>query len=376
MNAAVVDVTTGVKAVNTAPGVAVKTLGQNEWTYTVSPAASNTYSVFVEVDDTKRNASSTGDDPAASDMDIATGHTFEIDNEFNNGVAAVVVEPETLGAAPAADIFIIRLTFASAGSEYPGDSDGTVTITKAELDGDDVIDTLEVRSEGRDVTFAIENVAEGDHTLVYSAEDSLGNKVEDQEVDITVVDRPAWTLTLSRGLNLISLPALPESTNINDVFGGNEDIDLVFTFDGTLARVAHRVDTSAPFDVDGSNPIALLDVDASNAYFVNAVRGTTVDINIPPLGASVPPLLTVGGGEWALVPVISLEQPGDIGQGTAVDASDYLGSPIAAFRFQRTGLAPLETDNNNEQIVRIGEGYWVLYAPSTSQLLTPVVLPD
>ena len=61
----------------------------------------------------------------------------------------------------------------------------------------------------------------------------------------------------------------------------------------------------------------------------------TVDITIPPLGSQrLLPSIAVMGGQWNLVPVISLLPLGEIPQGTEVDANDYLGGNwLRAFTF-------------------------------------------
>ena len=409
-------------------GGASKTAGENEWTYTIEDIGeSNTYSVFLVVDDGRRNRTTLGDDPDlgtdpdcdpatlvdgddADDGDCTTldggethidlyqadANTFEVDNVFNLGNDPVT-DPDADGEVALENTIIVTLTFGDEDAEYPGDSNGTVTITRLELDGADITGTadIELRSEGRTVVVAIDDVAEGDHTLLFNADDGIGNPlvVEDvdeelfgEELDFSVVPREFWTLELRRGLNLISLPALAASTSIGDLFDANEDIDLAFTYEfgDRQAKIASRlcgVTCTDPFDVDPNLSFSLTEIDASHAYFVNTLRATEVEIDIPRLGSSVPSLLEIPAGEWALVPVISLEDVETIPQGTAVDAAGYLGDFRAAFRFFRTGVQTLESDEDadvevgntdgvDEPIVRMGEGYWVLY--DEAQLLVPV----
>ena len=356
----------------------------DRWTFSFDVAESNVYSIVTTVEDESSTGVTGVQDPAG------TGAVnFEIDNLFNAGDAPVVMQPDDPAAAPKTDTFIIRIEYTEEDNEYVGDSSGTVIVTKAELDGVSIIDSLETRDEGRINTLAVvcfpedsgvvaycgtdssrPAIAEGAHTLVYSAEDALGNALEDSELAFTVVPRATFTLAIPRGLSLVSLPASPGSTDINELFGGNVDIDLVFSFEGALAKVAQRMDTSQPFDLDPSSPLSLTDIGANLTVFVNAKRGTTVVIDIPPLGANVPPLLAFEGGIWSLVPVISQDSLEDIPQGTEICAGRLLpeGGFRAAFSFERTGLVPITLTDD----VSVGDGIWVLYDPGVTALIIPV----
>ena len=385
------DVTDGVPTEDVAAGTAAKTSGTNQWTYNVDIAASNTYSVFVEVDDSRRNRSTTGDNPGDGDIDVTTAaHTFEIDSIFNGGVAAVT-EPLEGAAASDADIFIMTLNFLDEAGEYPADTSGTVELTKAELDGVDILDSQDTR-DNISFTLAKAGIGLGPHALVYNAKDALGNLLvvdADATLNFTVEQRPTFDLTLSLGLNLVSLPSDPVDGDTNAIFGSNQDVDLIFTFDKGIALIASRSDTTTPFDIDPANPQSLTAIDSAHAYFVRAKRKTIVPVDIADLGASIPPLLEIAGGDWALVPIISLERLDDIPQGTLISAADYLGDFRAAFSFERDRLVPLprvditpgvvgaggDGVNNPISVVEVGSGVWVLYSPGVTEILVPAVLP-
>ena len=124
-------------------------------------------------------------------------------------------------------------------------------------------------------------------------------------------------------MNLVSVPGRPLNGDINAVFGPAEDVDLVFTYDPGHPLgpwlVAERVDSVFV----GS----LTTIDAQHAYWVLATATATVSVAVPPLGSGeVLPTIAVRGGEWNLVPVISLLSIDQIPQGTEILPDAYLGA--------------------------------------------------
>ena len=143
------------------------------------------YAATATAEDSSRNRRTGGvTDPTAADATV-----FEIDDRLAGGEAART-EPtqDASGNSPVsfADPFVIELYWdgsksgdegivaADEGNEYPGDSSDTVTLTKAELDGVDVLDTS-VAQSANSFRLAIAGISLGDHTLKYNAEDALGN---------------------------------------------------------------------------------------------------------------------------------------------------------------------------------------------------------
>ena len=71
----------------------------------------------------------------------------------------------------------------------------------------------------------------GSHSLVFNATDEAGNALsKDAKLDFTVALRDLYELNLNPGINLVSLPSDPASTNINDVITSSDNINLVFTY--------------------------------------------------------------------------------------------------------------------------------------------------
>ena len=316
----------------------------------------------------------------------AAGATvFEIDDKLAGGEAART-EPthDASGNSPVsiADPFVIGLFWdgsksgdegivaANEGNEYPGDSSSGVTLTKAELDGVDVLDTS-VSQSANSFRLAITGISLGEHTLKYNAEDALGNaNATDRILRFTVQAVPTWDLALTAGMNLISLPSNPASTDINEVFGATEEIDLIFTFEGARSKVALR-NADNPSEFVGT----LDSIDSQHAYWVRSSKSAEVEINIPPTSQlAPPPYIAVSGGQWNLLPVISLEPvDGGAAPGTEIDADDYLGDFRTAFGWNGRSWGKIdpdgETDDPDQLPVKIGMGYWVLY--DEDAIITP-----
>jgi hypothetical protein len=393
-----------------------RTAGENEWTYNLSVASPNTYSVVVSAEDTSRNRSTTGKEDWTDSGSIS----FEIDDNLpsprtddDDEKLTTVPEDGEMEATLSAPFFI-EINWGSEDEEYTGDSHEDVTLTKAVLDAGednerDVIGLASTR-DGQRWTVAVDDIGLGEHTLTFNGEDSLGNTLEDdEELTFTVVARPVFELGLAPGLNLVSIPGDPTNKDINAVFGDHPAVDLVYTRDGDLWLVAQRDAESGMFEATGGIS-DLTSIDAQHAYFVRATASVDVGVDISSRGAlQVPPSIAVKGNQWNLVPVISLLPLEKIPMGSALDADTYLGTEnwTRGFTFDRgrwmgvvpnaegddathqchnpavstadravqgyeTGTCGTEDPNNIGQyytedaggkadVVEIGRGYWVWF---------------
>ena len=318
-----------------------RTSGENEWTFNLSIADSNKYSVVVTVDDASRNQSTTGE----KDWTDSGSISFEIDDTLPRPVDAAgkltTLPLDDELEATFSDPFFIEINWLSEDAEYTGDSQKNVDLTKAVLDeGDsnerDVMGLTSSR-DGRRWTIAVPGIGLGEHTLTFNGEDALGNTLsDDEELTFTVVARPSFGLSLTPGMNLVSIPGEPSNNAINTVFGDSPAVDLVFTRDGDLWLVAQRDAESDMFEATGGIS-DLTSIDAQHAYWVRASASVTVEIDIPALGAQrLLPSIDVMGNTWNLVPVISLLPLEKIPQGSTLDADNYLGTNwTRAFTFER-----------------------------------------
>ena len=370
------------------PNPSGRQVSATSWTFALNVTRNDRYAATATAEDSSRNRRTGGEaDPTAAGATV-----FEIDNRLAGGEAART-EPtqDASGNSPVsfADPFVIELYWdgsksgdegivaADEGNEYPGDSSGTVTLTKAELDGVDVLDTSVAQSTNS-FRLAIADISLGEHTLKYNAEDALGNtNATDRLLRFTVQPVPTWDLALTAGMNLISLPSNPASTDINEVFGATEEIDLIFTFEGAQSKVALRNQDTGQFGG------TLTAVDSAHAYWVSASKAAKVEISIPPTSQlSPPPYITVKGGQWNLIPVMSLGKVEDntaglgAAPGTEIDADRYLGEFRTAFGWGGRNWSKIEPQPATAQdrltdgpTVKVGMGYWVLY--DEDSIITP-----
>ena len=365
------------------PNPTGKQVSTTSWTFDLSVTRNDRFAATATVEDGNRNQGTGGnDDPTHADATV-----FEIDSELADGKAARTEpthDPSGNDPVSIADLFIIELFWdgsksedgafvaGNEGKEYPGDSSNNVTLTKAELDGSDVLDTA-VSQSANSFRLSIGGISLGEHTLKYNAEDALGNtNATDRVLRFTVQPVPTWDLKLSTGMNLISLPSNPISTNVNDVFGATEEIELIFTFEGAQSKVALR-NPDNPSEFVGT----LDSIDSQHAYWVSSSNAAEVEINIPPTSQlAPPPYIAVSGGQWNLLPVISLE-PVDKGAapGREIDADVYLGDFRTAFGWNGRSWAKIDPDPAGDDRlteglkVKVGMGYWVLY--DEDAIITP-----
>ena len=352
------------------PNPSGKQVSSTEWTFALSVSRNDRYAATVTAEDSSRNRRTSGKgDPTA---DSAT--VFEIDNRLAGGESAETTpQHDAAGNLPVSvtNPFYIELSWDAEAEEYPGDSSSAVTLTKAELNGNDVLDTAAAQND-RSYRLSILDIGLGDHVLRYNAEDALGNtNAVDRVLRFTVQAVPTWDLSLSAGMNLISLPADPADTSVNGLFGDVEQVELIFTFEGSQSKVANRNPDTGEF-------VGTLDtIDSQHAYWVSSSNAAKVEINIPPTSQlAPPPYIAAQGGQWNLLPVISLEPvDGGAAPGTEIDADSYLGDFRTAFGWNGRSWSKIDPDPAGDDrlttgsTVKVGMGYWVLYDEDT--IITP-----
>ena len=378
------------------PGVPNPTGSQTSstsWTFELDIKRADTFAARATVEDAARNRGRGGaPDPRASGATV-----FEIDNDLNDDEPATTEplhDPSGNNAVSISEPFFIELNWENEAKEYPGDSSNGVTLTKAELDGDDVLASAQPQ-DSNSYRVSIVGITLGEHTLKYNAEDAVGNTNQtDRTLTFTVNPVPTWPLRLNAGMNLVSLPSDPANGDVNAIFGDTSQINLIFTFEGSQSKVALR-NQDNPSEFVGT----LDNIDSQHAYWISTSNSATVEVDIPPTSQlAPPPYIAVKGGQWNLVPVISLgavddDTPG-IGAepGTLVDADAYLGDFRTAFGWSGRSWIKIDpdgettpdfnrltddiTDNDDEEgldpgdtPMRVGMGYWVLY--NEDSLITP-----
>ena len=203
---------------------------QEAWSFDISGLTSGDYNIGVTVQDTSGNTGTAG--TFTGDPRAATAIHFEIDT----GLPPATITPADGATQAEAVLFLITVNWANEATEYPGDTQTSATLTTAVLDsGDaaerDLLPLGSVNVGGNVWTIAIPGITLGTHTLSFGGSDAVGNTQAVTTTTFTVTERPLYNLTLQPGLNLVSLPAPPESTAIGDIITSAHDITLVFTYD-------------------------------------------------------------------------------------------------------------------------------------------------
>ena len=399
----------------------------NEWEFETDIGAAGLYNVYVTaVDRVSSGDSSAGMQPGVptdhdNDEDtpkVPSEEDFELDAdllkgnklilfEVDDGIQKPAFTPDEDESTDDENVFI-RIDFASEGKEYgleakcteddgdgetglndegkcaadytksntgeftdkPGDvatdfdTSGLVEITSATFNGDDVTDDIISRDW---VLFVYRpgGLTDGDHKLEIEVMDKAGNE-DEFSVEFSKTPRKPYKLALNPGPNLISFPANPVDGDVNAVFGGagNEDIMSVVTFDN-----ASGLWMTATRGEDGMFMGDLTNIDASHGYWVVADGVLDLSVQLSPGNViGTPPFISVQQG-WNLVPVTDTDQS-EAGTGFAtneyfanVDAEVVYGYDSLSgglVRLSTAKLTPEEIAAGEEQdMVVTGSAYWV-----------------
>ena len=315
-------------------GTVGKSLDETEtdkvWEVTTNKVSTaGTYSIYITGDDGEANRGDVGE--ATTTAKAAVDSDDIVEFEVDIALEPPLIEPSDDDEVTTRDPFFITIDFTSStgataeGDEYEGDSSTDITITKATLDGDDVL--ADVSTDDDQVfLLAVNGITSEEHTLLINAKDEAGNTLDD-DVSITfeVKDRSDFGLKLRPGWNLISLPSDPGDMDINAVFSDLPGVSDVVTYDprvpgGTLSAVR---------DETGSFVGTLETISASRGYWVNSDKFKTLEVALTRLAAGqvsvLPPSIPIVKG-WNLIPVVDIT--GLLDAGDQVAGGSYLASVV------------------------------------------------
>jgi len=332
-------------------------------------------SVWVSIIDWSEEEQVTLHAENAANVDINAGDSVKVTYYYVNAeqVVELDLDAPTVTITPANLASVTdktpSLSFAWDDDEYAGDTNTTVTLTRAELkDPDGVIaDISGLVTTTDDKTFYYvpqDDLALGEFTITISAKDAGGNEKKDQTSKFTVKDRTKTTIAMEPGWNLISIPADAADAAINSVIT-NTQVETVLTYDpstpgGWLTAVR-----------DGDALVGTLStIDPTHGYWIFQKNGDDIKVDLPGYkgGASAtPPAISVVAG-WNLIPVVSLT----VGNETVpagVDKDGYLWGIdwVKAKGWDATNeewddvlpdtsAAPTITNGTE---LKIGKGYWL-----------------
>ena len=234
------------------------------------------------------------------------------------------------------------------------DTHRTVTLTSAIFNGKDVTDMVHTRDNLIFIYYP-RGLELGVYRLELEARDAAGNWWSDT-LDFTVIERQPFKLPIKPGLNLVSLPADPVETGVDDVFGSGPEIATVFTYDNLTKRwlTATRSE-GGPFTGD------LTTIDADHGYWVASEGAINLEVMLLRGNELTifPPDIDVRKG-WNLVPVTDTRQRA---AGTAVSAADYFANieSTVAFGYDAAEqtFTRLSVSEDSKSQIYVGSSYWV-----------------
>jgi len=243
--------------------------------------------------------------------------------------------------------------------EYAGDTNTTVTISKAEhTDPDGTTTDISAdlsTTDNKSFFFRPSGLAVGEHTFKFSATDAAGNETADQSWKFSVTAKAQTSVALLPGWNLVSLPGTPADTAINSVITSTQ-VDTVVTYDpsvpgGWLTAVR----------ADGVLSGTLATIDAQRGYWVHTANDDPIKVDIPGYTAGsqqLPPAIALVKG-WNLVPAVT------ISGAASMDADLYFTglSWTRGYGFNTSSDSFVsfisDTTDDAEGNIAVGKGYWI-----------------
>ncbi|MYD50077.1 MAG: hypothetical protein F4W93_01155 [Dehalococcoidia bacterium] len=330
------------------------------------------FEVMVSGKDTRDNEASVGD--------VA----FEIDNALPMptsitlpGHADPITDLSGSYGITTSNPFI-TIEWDSEASEYEGDSHGAVDVTGL-MFGDFEVNTPMgdeggVRSDWGDDSPVVFNVTKpsanrllisarslaiGKYTMTFNGSDELGNALGDAiSIDIEVKEPDPFSITLTPGWNLVSLPAEPQMSGINDVMGDHA-ASIVLTYDPTQPGAwlsASRPGAGEPFA--GS----LESINARTAYWIFTDSFDSLSVPVTrPTGGGVTLLPTVNlVAGWNLLPVLDVSGGAAFGD-DASSVGNYVSNVVRTYAYN----ASSDTFTQHTGMLQVGHGYWAYLSSAT-----------
>ena len=242
--------------------------------------------------------------------------------------------------------------------EFPGDSNTTVSIVKAELEGPDgteqnVLNELTTTDNKSFYYRPTSELSVGRYVFKTMAEDKLGNRSSETYSIFEVREKQKHTISMASGWNLISFPGNPSDGRLGAIFT-NPLVTVVGTYDPTVPGgwlVAVR-------QANGEFLGNLGSINSYYGYWVFQSNDEPISVDIPGVigGVSqVPPAISLVQG-WNLIPVISL------GGGSSPEARDYLVGldwvRLKGWDAQGKDWTDISPTDSSSKLL-LNKGYWL-----------------
>lgn len=213
---------------------------------------------------------------------------------------------------------------------------------------------------------AIRGMDLGDYELSFNGQDELSNTLKsDVKIKFEVKDPEPFEVKLTPGWNLVSLPASPQMTGINDVIPADHPASVVITYDPKVAGGW----LSATRGEDGMFAGTLNEITGGVGYWIFTESFQSIKVPVVAVGGGgVVPLPTVNLVEgWNLLPVLDITGTKKSGDDLRTATSYVRGDILRAYEYDAsTDRYTVVADSDNLQV---GTGYWVYM--SKAKVLVP-----
>jgi len=242
------------------------------------------------------------------------------------------------------------------------DSYSAVTMTSITVDGVDVSGSMAAVS-GNDGKYllVLRDMSLATHKLTFTGTDAAGNTHTVTDSEFTVKERPAFSVAMTPGWNLVSIPAEPKTNAINDVIAAGHSASIVITYDPSEAGGW----LTATRGGDGLFAGTLTEIKASRAYWIFTESFDAISVPLQSIGGGttnlLPTISLVAG--WNLLPVLDVSGMKVFGESAGTPASLIGTSPVRTYKFnagddrfeQITGACAIAEDPG---CALVGVGYW------------------
>lgn len=216
---------------------------------------------------------------------------------------------------------------------------------------------------------AVRGLELGTYEMSFNGRDELGNtRKSDVSIKFEVKDPDPFEVKLNPGWNLVSLPATPDSTAINDVIPADHPASVVLTYDPKVPGAwlsANRGEGE-----DRSFTGTLTDITAGVGYwiFTDSFESFKVQVSASAGGdpVTLPTINLVQG--WNLIPVLDVTGTKKFGADRSNLATYIGGSAVRAYQYNG-GTNRYTVIEPTGAALKIGTGYWVYM--SKAEVIVP-----
>ena len=216
---------------------------------------------------------------------------------------------------------------------------------------------------------AVRGLELGTYEMSFNGRDELGNtRKSDVSIKFEVKDPDPFEVKLNPGWNLVSLPATPDSTAINDVIPADHPASVVLTYDPKVPGAwlsANRGEGE-----DRSFTGTLTDITAGVGYwiFTDSFESFKVQVSASAGGdpVTLPTINLVQG--WNLIPVLDVTGTKKFGADRS-NLRTYIGSSAVRAYQYNGGTNRYTVIEPTGAALKIGTGYWVYM--SKAEVIVP-----